>query len=166
MIIGMRGHDFGRMEPSALAEKIASHGYHATQLAFGKAFPKSPETYMTDQALLDIRKAFETQQIQIPVMGCYVSASDRDDDVRNPAKKKFCDALRASVILGAGCVWIAIMSVKQYKQMKEAERIYNEEVARQYAEEERLAAERKALEEEYPDDGEYYEEEAEEEAEE
>ncbi|MBR5224280.1 MAG: sugar phosphate isomerase/epimerase [Clostridia bacterium] len=104
MIIGMRGHDFGRMEPSALAEKIASHGYRATQLAFGKAFPQSPEAYMTDQALLDIRKAFETQQIQIPVMGCYVSASDRDDDVRNAAKKKFCDALRASVILGAGCV--------------------------------------------------------------
>ena len=104
MIIGMRGHDFGRMEPSALADKIAAHGYHATQLAFGKAFPKSPETYMTDQALLDIRKAFETQQIQIPVMGCYVSASDCDDDVRNAAKKKFCDALRASVILGAGCV--------------------------------------------------------------
>ena len=42
--------------------------------------------------------------------------------------------------------------------MKEAERIYNEEVARQYAEQERLEAERKALEEEFPDDGEYYEE--------
>ena len=67
--------------------------------------------------------------------------------------------LCSCLILGAGCIWIAIMSVKQYKQMKEAERIYNEEVARQYAEEERLEAERKALEEEFPDDGEYHEEE-------
>lgn len=104
MIIGMRGHDFGRMEPSALAEKIASHGYRAAQLAFGKAFPQNPETYMTEQALSDVRTAFEAQQIQIPVMGCYVSASDRSDDVRNDAKKKFCAALRASVMLGAGCV--------------------------------------------------------------
>ena len=70
--------------------------------------------------------------------------------------------LCSCLVLGAGCVWIAIMSIKQYKQMKEAERIYNEEVARQYAEEERLEAERKALEEEFPDDGEYYEEETEE----
>ena len=67
--------------------------------------------------------------------------------------------LCSCLVLGAGCVWIAIMSIKQYKQMKEAERIYNEEVARQYAEEERLEAERKALEEEFPADGEYYEEE-------
>ncbi len=66
------------------------------------------------------------------------------------------------LVLGAGCVWIGIMSYKQWKQMKEAERIYNEEVARQYAEEERLEAERKALEEEFPEDGEYYEEETEE----
>ena len=74
--------------------------------------------------------------------------------------------LVSCLVLGAGCVWIGIMSYRQYKQMKEAERIYNEEVARQYAEEERLEAERKALEEEYPDDGEYYEEEETAEAEE
>ena len=73
----------------------------------------------------------------------------------------------AIVVLGGGCVWIGWMSYKQWKQMKEAQRIYNEEVARQYAEEERLAAEKAALEEAYPDDGEYYEdEETEEETEE
>ena len=45
-----------------------------------------------------------------------------------------------------------------WKQMKEAQKIYNEEIARMAAEEERLEAEKKALEEEFPDDGEYYEE--------
>ena len=70
--------------------------------------------------------------------------------------------LLSVLILGGGCVWIGIMSFKQYKKMKEAERIYNEEVARQYAEEERLEAERKALEEEFPEGAEYHEEEAEE----
>lgn len=104
MIIGMRGHDFGRMEPDALAQKIASHGFGATQLAFGKAFPQPADTYMTRQALIAIREAFSAQGIALPVMGCYVSASDRDDAVRSAAKEKFAAALRASVILGAGCV--------------------------------------------------------------
>lgn len=74
--------------------------------------------------------------------------------------------LVAVLVLGGGCAWIGFMTFKQWKQMKEADRIYKDEMARQYAEEERLEAERKALEEEYPDDGEYYEEEESAEAEE
>lgn len=104
MIIGMRGHDFGRMEPPALAQAIASHGFAATQLAFGKAFPQAADTYMTPDALKSIRSAFAGWNIALPVMGCYVSASDRDDAVRQAAKEKFAAALRASVTLGAGCV--------------------------------------------------------------
>lgn len=104
MIIGMRGHDFGRMEPKLLAEKIASHGYRATQLAFGKAFVEPPETYMTDEGLASVREAFAARGIAIPVMGCYVSASDRDPDKLTAAKEKFAACLRASVRLGAGCV--------------------------------------------------------------
>jgi len=73
--------------------------------------------------------------------------------------------LGAIAVLGTGCVVVGIMSYKQWKQMKEAQKLYNEEIARQAAEEERLEAEKKALEEEFPDDGEYYEEEETEEAE-
>ena len=68
----------------------------------------------------------------------------------------------AILVLGAGCVFVGIMSYKQWKQMKEAQKIYNEEVARMAAEEDRLEAEKKALEEEFPEDGEYYEEDEEE----
>lgn len=71
--------------------------------------------------------------------------------------------LGAIAVLGGGCVFVAIMSYKQWKQMKELERQYKEEMARQAEEEARLEAEKAALEEEYPDDGEYYEEEIEEE---
>lgn len=104
MIIGMRGHDFGRMQPEALAKAIAQKGFRATQLAFAKAFPDPAETYMTPARLEEIREAFAAQEIRVPVMGCYISASDRDDAVRNDAKEKFAACLRASVILGAGCV--------------------------------------------------------------
>ena len=65
----------------------------------------------------------------------------------------------ATVVLGAGCIWIGFASYRQWKEMKKARWEYNEEMARQVAEEERLEAERKALEEEFPEDGEYYEEE-------
>ena len=66
--------------------------------------------------------------------------------------------LGSIAVLGAGCVIVGIMSFKQWKVMKEAQKEYNEELARQYAEEERLEAEKKALAEEFPEDGEYYEE--------
>jgi len=104
MIIGMRGHDFGRMEPAELAQAIAACGFKATQLAFGKAFARPADEYMTPEALAGIREAFEEKGIALPVMGCYISASDRDGAVLEAAKAKFCAALRASVILGAGCV--------------------------------------------------------------
>ena len=61
MIIGMRGHDFGRMEPRALAAAIRETGFEATQLAFTKAFPAPAEQYMTREALCDIREAFAGQ---------------------------------------------------------------------------------------------------------
>ena len=102
MIIGMRGHDFGRMEPRALAAAIRETGFEATQLAFTKAFPAPAEQYMTREALRDIRDAFAG--LALPVMGCYVSASDRDPDTLAEAKARFKRALSASVTLGAGCV--------------------------------------------------------------
>ena len=97
MIIGMRGHDFGRMEPRALALAIREAGFEATQLAFAKAFPAPAEQYMTPGALSEIRSAFAG--IVLPVMGCYVSASDRDPDVLAEAKARFKRSLSASVIL-------------------------------------------------------------------
>lgn len=104
MIIGMRGHDFGRKQPADLAAAIHHTGFAATQLAFTKAFPQPAGMYMTRDALEGLRDIFSAQGIAIPVLGCYISASDRDDAIRNAAKAKFCESLRASVILGAGCV--------------------------------------------------------------
>ena len=104
VIIGMRGHDFGRMQPADLAVAIRNSGFAATQLAFTKAFPQPAACYMTPEALAGLRETFEAQGIAIPVLGCYVSASDRDDTIRNAAKVKFAESLRASVLLGAGCV--------------------------------------------------------------
>ncbi len=104
MRIGMRGHDFGRLCPQELARRIAEAGFCATQLAFTKAFPPPAEQYMTPEAIADIRAAFEARDIALPIMGCYVSASDRDPQRLADAKAAFARCLRASVRLGADCV--------------------------------------------------------------
>lgn len=104
MVIGMRGHDFGRMQPEPLARAIADAGFRATQLAFTKAFTDPAERYMTSEALRGIRETFAAAGVALPVMGCYVSAGDRDDAVREDAARRYIDCLRASVTLGAGCV--------------------------------------------------------------
>lgn len=57
---------------------------------------------MTPESLRHIRSVFSG--IALPVMGCYVSASDRDPSKLAEAKTKFKQALSASVLLGAGCV--------------------------------------------------------------
>ena len=104
MIIGMRGHDFGRMEPAALARAIRLCGFAATQLAFTKAFPQPAAQYMTPEALRAIREAFAAEGVALPVMGCYVSASDRDPEKLAAGEAAFAGALRASVLLGSGVV--------------------------------------------------------------
>ncbi|MBQ8094050.1 MAG: sugar phosphate isomerase/epimerase [Clostridia bacterium] len=104
MIIGMRGHDFGRLEPDVLAAEIAKNGFKATQLAFTKAFPKPEAEYMTPEMLKKIREIFTDAGIQIAVMGCYVSASDKDPEILSAAKARFSKCLEASKLLGAGCV--------------------------------------------------------------
>lgn len=104
MIIGMRGHDFGRMEPEALARRIAAAGFRATQLAFTKAFPEPAGQYMAPEALTRLRETFEAEGIALPVMGCYVSPSDKDPEKFARGKAAFAEALRASMALGAGCV--------------------------------------------------------------
>ena len=59
--------------------------------------------------------------------------------------------LVACILLGGGCVFVVVMSIRQYKQMKRQYDAYNEQVAAEYAAEEaaKLAEE---LEEDPADD--------------
>ena len=104
MIIGMRGHDFGRMTPEALADAIVDAGFAATQLAFTKAFPPPAEQYMTDDALLRLRDLYAGKGIAVPVLGCYVDCGNSDAGIRRQALERFSRSLRASVLLEVKCV--------------------------------------------------------------
>lgn len=86
MKIGVRAHDYGKMEIEQLAEILHDAGYEAAQLALPKAFA-GIDSYadITLKHLERIRKAFEKWQVEIPVFGCYMDLGNPDDEVRKYA---------------------------------------------------------------------------------
>ena len=86
MKIGVRAHDYGKMEIESLAEKLHNEGYEAAQLALPKAFT-GVDSYgdITIAHLERIRKAFEEQKVEIPVFGCYQDIGNPDDEIRRNA---------------------------------------------------------------------------------
>ena len=73
MFIGVRGHDFGRMEIETLARFLHDQGYEAAQIAPWKAFTGIEGVNdITPEKRERIRASFAAQQVRIPVLGCYV----------------------------------------------------------------------------------------------
>ncbi len=86
MKIGVRAHDYGKMEIEALAKKLHDEGYEAAQLALPKAFT-GIDTYadITMRHLECIRDSFDKYKIEIPVFGCYQDLGNPDDEIRKRA---------------------------------------------------------------------------------
>ena len=105
MKIGVRAHDYGKMEIEDLALKLHEEGYNAAQLALPKAFV-GIESYkdITLNHLERIRKAFEDKNIEIPVFGCYQDLGNPDDDVRKNAVETIKMCLAYSKEIGAKVV--------------------------------------------------------------
>lgn len=105
MKIGVRAHDYGKMEIKQLARVLQQNGYECAQLALPKAFC-GIETYddITLVHLEEIRKAFEENQVEIPVFGCYMDIGNPDEDIRNYAVKTLKKCLTYSKEVGAKMV--------------------------------------------------------------
>lgn len=105
MKIGVRAHDYGKMEIEELAELLEKEGYQAAQLALPKAF-KGIEQYgdITLKHLERIRKAFEVHQIEIPVFGCYMDLGNPDEEIRANAVETLKMCLAYSKEVGAKVV--------------------------------------------------------------
>jgi len=102
MKLGMRAHDFGRMEPSALAKKLRETGFETAQLALTKAIDGINSIDDVDKPILDsIRHAFEENQVEIGVLGCYVEIGYSDKDARLLEVKKFLAGIEHARELGA-----------------------------------------------------------------
>lgn len=105
MKIGVRAHDYGRMEIERLAEVLHAEGYDAAQLALPKAFAEIPRYEdITEKHLERIRSAFEKNHIEIPVFGCYMDLGNPDPVIREKAVRTIRKCLAYSKIIGANVV--------------------------------------------------------------
>ncbi len=105
MKIGVRAHDYGKMEIEELAKVLNQEGYEAAQLALPKAFA-GIDTYedITFKHLEHIRTAFEKYKIDIPVFGCYQDLGNPDEEIRKKAVNTVKMCLAYSKEVGAKVV--------------------------------------------------------------
>ena len=105
MKIGVRAHDYGKMEIEKMAETLHREGYAAAQLALPKVFT-GIDSYedITGKHLERIRKAFEEWNVEIPVFGCYMDLGNPDEEVRRYAVKTLKKCLAYSKEAGAKVV--------------------------------------------------------------
>lgn len=105
MKIGVRAHDYGKMEIEKMAETLHREGYEAAQLALPKVFT-GIDRYedITGKHLERIRKAFEEWKVEIPVFGCYMDLGNPDAEVRDYAVKTLKKCLAYSKEAGAKAV--------------------------------------------------------------
>ncbi len=105
MKIGVRAHDYGKMEIERMAETLHREGYEAAQLALPKVFA-GIDSYddITLRHLERIRLAFEKWNVEIPVFGCYMDLGNPDDGIRSAAVSTLKKCLAYSKEVGANVV--------------------------------------------------------------
>lgn len=105
MKIGVRAHDYGKMEIEEAAKTLHQAGYEAAQLALPKVFA-GIDSYddITPGHLERIRLAFEKYKVEIPVFGCYMDLGNPDEDVRGAAVRTLKKCLAYGKEVGAKVV--------------------------------------------------------------
>lgn len=105
MKIGVRAHDYGKRKIEEMAALLRDEGYGAAQLVLPKAFMEiSRYEDVTSGVVEKVRRAFEKNDVEIPVLGCYMDLGNPDAQVRKLAVKTLEQCLVWGKELGAGVV--------------------------------------------------------------
>ena len=81
--IGCRAHDYGKHTPVQLAHILHTAGYTGAQLAMPRAIEGIEDfASVTDAQLSAIFQAFDTEDIEITVLSCYMDLSAPDEPTR------------------------------------------------------------------------------------
>ena len=79
MKIGVRAHDYGKHSIEGLASLLREEGYDGAQLALPKVFEEIDSYEDIRLSHIErIRRAFEKNRVEIPVMGCYMDLGNPD----------------------------------------------------------------------------------------
>ena len=140
MKIGVRAHDYGKHSIEGLASLLREEGYDGAQLALPKVFEEIDSYEDIRLSHIErIRRAFEKNRVEIPVMGCYMDLGNPDRSVREYAVETLKNCLLYAKEMGAGVVgtetayprlsreeraaWCPYMMDSLMRVMEEAQRI-------------------------------------------
>jgi len=105
MKIGVRAHDFGRQKAADLARSIKEAGFDCVQLALTKGIEGINDFGdITPKHLEDVQSAFDANNLEITVLGCYIEPSLSDKTARLENVTIFQNCLRYAKTIGAGIV--------------------------------------------------------------
>jgi L-ribulose-5-phosphate 3-epimerase len=106
MSVGLLAHLVGRLPFRELAAKVASYRYDYVQLALSKAVADVDCSLGKLSPGLGnaIGEAFHSRGVKVPVLGCYVSLVELDDEVYRHNVEQFKEHLRNARHFGASIV--------------------------------------------------------------
>ncbi|MBP1043960.1 sugar phosphate isomerase/epimerase [Vagococcus sp. BWB3-3] len=104
--LGIRAHDLGQLPLDQLMARIKDYEFTNIQFAITKSFPASaPDLQgLSPGTASYYRQAFQQQQINISVLGCYVNIIATDPQERQMALDSFKTHLRLARDFGASLV--------------------------------------------------------------
>ena len=93
---GLRAHDFGQFPAERLADVLHAYKPACIQLALAKAFPDTPKSggFLSPGYARRVRQAFESRDIGIAVLGCYINPVAPDPAERERQLRRFEEHLR------------------------------------------------------------------------
>ena len=105
--LGLRAHDFGRLPPQQLADTLAKYEPKSIQLALTKAIEPALDPkpgLLSPGYARRIRQAFDSRNISIAVLGCYINPIHPDSTEREKSLCFFEEHLRYA--RDFGCVLV------------------------------------------------------------
>lgn len=104
--IGVRAHDFGKMNPDQLAEQVGVHGFSHIQLALKKAIDGFDDDHgkMSPGMGNYIRNCFSRSNIDISILGCYINPVHPDRKIREHSLERFSEHLLYARSFGCSIV--------------------------------------------------------------
>lgn len=106
MRIGIRAHDMEAVPLEVLAQNIYNKGFLCTQLALNKAIHNiniNPEA-MTPGMACYIKDVFQTNKVDIAVLGCYLNIGNPDSFLLNQIMETYKTHIRFARLLECGMV--------------------------------------------------------------